>query len=209
MPSTRCVWSGTQPLNLSLKPSNSSRIWATRAFKLPSHTEHSRCSRPLVPSFIHASPKYCSTARAFWDVWIFMELQLKSVISKILHCDLFLFLFSFGCRKTRLCRRRSGPNGDIHIFNIHPAELYFEACCGSQRHWHQPSNHQSGKFAPPLWGLFCSTLAKWRVSSSQTHESSGWMTVSPQSVENETLRPLGRNFMERRVLRKENCMVLL
>lgn len=33
------------------------------------------------------------------------------------------FLLFFACRKTHLCRRRSGPDGAIHIFNSHPAEL--------------------------------------------------------------------------------------
>lgn len=47
------------------------------------------------------------------------------------------------------------------------------------------------------------------VASSQTHESSGWMTVISQSVKTETLRSLARYFMERNVLRKENRMVLL
>lgn len=135
-----------------------------------------------------------------------MEQWLKSVISKI-WSPLPLQCF-FSCRKTHLCRRRSGPDGDIHIFNSHPAELYFEAYYWSQRHWHYPNSHQSGKYAPTLWGLFCSTLAKWRVASSQTHEYSGWMTVIPQSVETETLRSFDTYFMERRVLRKENYVVL-
>lgn len=72
------------------------------------------------------------------------------------------FLLFFPCRKTHLCRRRSGPDGDIHIFNSYPAELCFEICCGSQGHWHFPISHYSGKYAPTLWGLFSSTLAKRR-----------------------------------------------
>lgn len=41
-------------------------------------------------------------------------------------------LFIFACRKTCLCRRRSGPDGVIHIFDSHPAELHFEICCRLQ-----------------------------------------------------------------------------